>query len=275
MKRRKGTRMKPLSKGGERGKVKWDTKVLTMADANNGNRIPVTDLQKSINEQINDFNKNVYTKKEEPEKPALTDTEPMENIENKELLEILSEPIDIEEITEEETKEIYVDTPLGKRAVVKQEEYQAPDSADTDITDLLEAIDIICQYFTESTEETKRMNNLINECKYETIDLLHAIEFSSQDEEKELKIFQKIKVMRLRRRSYKKKLSYLTEINHACMKSPNMINTLTNLKKKLETIKKKEETTVYAPRIRTDLEENENIKYLTKERAEHFNSLND
>ena len=163
---------------------------------------------------------------------------------------------------------VYVETPRGRRAISAKGPYQAAESADTDITELLESIRVLRKYLAGAPEEAKRLRQLISDCNCETTDLLHAIELEEEEEQEMIRLYRNIKDMRKRRRSYKQRLGYMEELMYFITRMQWLPESLKNLQEKLETLKDKENNSFYAPRIRTDLKENDKIKYFTEEQAE-------
>ena len=158
-----------------------------------------------------------------------------------------------------------IQTKQGIRAIA-QCEYKTPKPANTDITDVLQAINTITKTLKNIKNEQNKLRESIHNCDLETSDLLHEIELNEYNEEEEAVLYQKLKEVRQRRRTYKIRYTYVEELNIFNNSVPTLQTRLINLHKKLTEIKENHNNSKYAPRIRTDIKESNKIKYIAKKR---------
>lgn len=160
-----------------------------------------------------------------------------------------------------------IQTKSGPRAV-RQCKYNPPPPENTNITELTNAIQTLLEYIKNTKDKLNQMSESIHNCNLETSDLLHEIEFSNLNETEQKEEYQKIKEVRERRRTYKKMQSYMEILNCFIDITPNIYNKLDTLLYKLKEQQKRHETALFSPRIRTDVKENERIRYLTQIKGE-------
>lgn len=160
-----------------------------------------------------------------------------------------------------------IQTKSGPRAI-RQCKYNPPPPEDTNITELKNAIQTLLEYIKNTKDKLNQMSESIHNCDLETSDLLHEIEFSNLNETEQKEEYQKIKEVRERRRTYKKMQSYMEILNCFIDITPNIYNKLDTLLYKLKEQQKRHETALFSPRIRTDVKENERIRYITQIKGE-------
>lgn len=158
-------------------------------------------------------------------------------------------------------------TKSGPRAI-RQCKFNPPPPEDTDITELKNAIQTMLEYIKNTKDKLNQMSESIHNCDLETSDLLHEIEFSNLNETEQKEEYQKIKEVRERRRTYKEMQNYMEILNCFIDITPNIYNKLDTLLYKLKEQQKRHETALFSPRIRTDVKENERIRYITQIKGE-------
>lgn len=158
-------------------------------------------------------------------------------------------------------------TKSGPRAI-RQCKFNPPPPEDTDITELKNAIQTMLEYIKNTKDKLNQMSESIHNCDLETSDLLHEIEFSNLSETEQKEEYQKIKEVRERRRTYKEMQNYMEILNCFIDITPNIYNKLDTLLYKLKEQQKRHETALFSPRIRTDVKENERIRYITQIKGE-------
>lgn len=158
-------------------------------------------------------------------------------------------------------------TKSGPRAI-RQCKFNPPPPENTNITELTNAIQTLLEYIKNTKDKLNQMSESIHNCDLETSDLLHEIEFSNLNETEQKEEYQKIKEVRERRRTYKEMQNYMEILNCFIDITPNIYNKLDTLLYKLKEQQKRHETALFSPRIRTDVKENERIRYITQIKGE-------
>lgn len=158
-------------------------------------------------------------------------------------------------------------TKSGPRAI-RQCKFNPPPPEDTDITELTNTIQTLLEYIKNTKDKLNQMSESIHNCDLETSDLLHEIEFSNLNETEQKEEYQKIKEVRERRRTYKEMQNYMEILNCFIDITPNIYNKLDTLLYKLKEQQKRHETALFSPRIRTDVKENERIRYIAQIKGE-------
>ena len=197
--------------------------------------------------------------------PAFCTDVPIKEPLGKEPVKTETEPVKTDStVTNEKYEPVlpnpFVDTPNGKRALYTGH-FNPPTHASTDITDLVHALRTIKQYMSDTSKELDYLYNAIHDCDYETNDLLHEIELCEKTEEEKLVCFAKMQELRQRRRSYKTRQNYFNEIKIFMKNNMYLEPKINALIYKLEDLMRKQESSVFFPRVRTDIKENEHIQY--------------
>jgi len=154
--------------------------------------------------------------------------------------------VEIEEATE--------DVPLAK-----EKTFLPPDSVDTDINDLLNALKTLETYFQSAKRETIFLGDRIHNADYETSDFLHSIELSAFSPEEKIELIDKITELRQRRRTYKIRQEFFKEIEQFVDNNYNIANKLGALRAQLTQIQDKHNTAQYFTRIRTDIKQDDRV----------------
>lgn len=196
-------------------------------------------------------------------KPETTNQDTAEKpIEQKPTETIMEDEVPEENLTAKTT----IQTKQGIRAIT-QCEYKAPRPANTDITEILQAINTLTKALKNTKNEQNKLRDAIHNCDLETCDLLHEIELNEYEEAEEHSLYEKLKEVRQRRRTYKIKYTYIEELNIFNNSLPTLQTRLVNLHKKLSEIQEKHNSSKYAPRIRTDIKESDKIKYIARQKV--------
>lgn len=188
--------------------------------------------------------------------PEIIVDEIKNNEQNKVLSEVLSSDTSVEETINEtevteETSETQ-DKPLPT--------FNPPNYAVIDVNDLINALSVVAKYCLNSKKEIDYLEENIHNTDYETSDFLHSIELSSfVDSEKE-DIFDKLMEIRRRRRTYKKRLELLREVQNFVSKTSDIATKLGTLKNTLVKIQEKQNNAVFHTKIRNDIKEDEYVR---------------
>ena len=144
--------------------------------------------------------------------------------------------------------------------------YIPPPKADTNIDKLIDAIKIVTDYITRAKAEEIKLSESVHNADLEICDLMHETELNELDIKEKVEMFEKIREVRQRRRSYKVRQAYNLEIVTFCNMTGGLATKLTNLMNKLIEVKNKQDNAIYTPRIRTDIKESKNIQYPGKKK---------
>jgi hypothetical protein len=189
--------------------------------------------------------------------PQIMQDKQKENDKNKTLAEALSLETSIEETINEEE--------VTQTVEQKQEEkFNPPDHACINVDDLIDALSVVAKYCLNVKKEISFLSDSIHNTDYETSDFLHSIELSSFDEVEKAKVFDKLSEIRQRRRSYKKRLELLTEVQTFVDKTSDIATKLGTLKNSLIRVKEKQNNAVFHTKIRNDVKEDEYVRIGTK-----------
>ncbi len=176
-------------------------------------------------------------------------------------LEVLGDLID-EEPEEEIIEETVVES---KPETVEEKSDQAenvflpPDHANTNMDDLMNALDIVAKYLGNAKNEVMFLDDSIHNTDFETSDFLHSIELSEFDSQEKIDVFNKVCEIRKRRRSYKYRLEYMRELDMFVTNNVNIVNKIDALRGQLRRIKEKQDTARYYSRVRTDIKEDAHV----------------
>lgn len=177
---------------------------------------------------------------------ALLENEPEENL--------------IEETTEEVNQEVVEEEKIIPVIVpVKAPVFVTPDPAETNLDDLIDALEVISKYLNNAKNEATILEEDVHNADYETSDFLHSIELSDFDEMEKADVFDKMREIRQRRRSYKIRLEYMKELNTFIEKNVNITNRINSLRGQLKRIKEKQKTARFFSRVRTDIKEDDRV----------------
>lgn len=176
-------------------------------------------------------------------------------------LEVLKGLID-EEPEEEIIEETVVETKpetVEEKSVPTENTFLPPDHADTNLDDLMNALDIVAKYLNNAKNEVIFLDDSIHNTDFETSDFLHSIELSEFDSQEKIDVFNKVCEIRKRRRSYKYRLEYMKELDAFAANNINIANKIDTLRGQLKRIKEKQDTARYYSRIRTDIKEDAHV----------------
>ena len=135
-----------------------------------------------------------------------------------------------------------------------------PDPTNPEVKDLLDAFNLVLQYFDKANTEMVLLQDNAHQTDQETNDLLHSIELTEFNDDEKTDLIDKLQEVRRRRRTYKCRLEYFTELDTFVKGNAKFINDLKALKGRLNRIKEKHENALYRPRVRTDLKPNDKIR---------------
>lgn len=158
----------------------------------------------------------------------------------------------IEETAIKEKQEAVEESPSSGKKV-----FLPPNPANTDLSDLMDALDVVSKYLNNAKNEVLFLEESINDANSETSDFLHSIELSQFDAEEKIDIFNKVKEIRQRRRSYKARLEYLKVLEAFISNNQNIANKINTLRGQLKHVKERQDTARFYTRIRTDIKEDE------------------
>ena len=153
--------------------------------------------------------------------------------------------------------------------------YIIPPKAETNIDDLLFALDIFEDYLSNTVKELDILYEAVRQCDMETTDLLHVVELDNLTAEEQKEFLEKLREVRSRRRTYKVRQTYLTELKTFLDNTENIIPKINGLSLKLATVLRRKENAIYAPRIRTDIKETDSIRYLQRPFGNQKGSVTD
>lgn len=163
----------------------------------------------------------------------------------------------VEEPEEEIIEETAVE--IKPEAVEEKPVFLPPDPADTNLDDLMNALDIVSKYLQNAKNEVTFLDDSIHNTDFETSDFLHSIELSKFDPQEKIEVFNKVCEIRQRRRSYKERLEYIKELETFVNNNQNIANKINTLRGQLKHIKEKQETARYYSKIRTDIKEDDRV----------------
>ena len=136
------------------------------------------------------------------------------------------------------------------------ETFLPPDPADTNLDDLIDALQIISKYFNDVKNEVIFLGDNIHNADYETSDFLHSIELSQFEPEEKIDVFNKICAV-----SINHKLSgfivILLSLFYFC--SLTITNKIDTLRGQLKRIKEKHKTARFFTKVRNDIKEDDRV----------------
>lgn len=165
-------------------------------------------------------------------------------------------PVNATEESEEVVKE---NQEAAEAPSVKKEVFLHLDPAETDMEELINALDTVSNYLANAKQEVIFLGDNIHQTDFETSDFLHSIELSLFDAQEKEEVFDKVCEVRQRRRSYKERLEYVKELDQFADKNPNIAAKLATLKGQLEHIKQKQDTAMYYTKVRNDIKEDDRV----------------
>lgn len=139
-------------------------------------------------------------------------------------------------------------------------EYIPPDPANPSVDDFMEALTIILRYLDTAKAEITTLQDNVHTADLETSDILHSVELTQFTEEEKADMTDKLKEVRIRRRTCKKRLEYFTEIGAYLDTNKTAVNALKQLKGKLKKVEEKQKNASFHFRVRTDLKTSCNDK---------------
>jgi len=169
---------------------------------------------------------------------------------------VIPVPIEVQEENEETTVE---NQEVVEVSPCKKEVFSHPDPANTDITDLIYALDTVKNYLLNAKQEVLFLGDNIHQTDFETSDFLHSIELSQFSPEEKEEVFDKMREIRQRRRSYKERLEYVKELEQFVDKNVNIANKLASLQGQLEHIRDKQNSAMYFTKVRNDIKEDDTV----------------
>lgn len=137
--------------------------------------------------------------------------------------------------------------------------FNPPDPAETDISDLIEALKIVEKYLANAKNELLFLGDSIHDTDYETSDFLHSMELSSLSDEEKIALINKLTEVRQRRRSYKMRQEFFKDIEAFVDRNENIANKLGTLRGQLAKIQEKQRTAQYFTKIRTDIKQDKRV----------------
>ena len=149
---------------------------------------------------------------------------------------------------------------LPQKRVLVEQEFIPPERADTDVVDLSCALKTVSSYLHQATNELKYLTEHIHDTDLETSDFLHSIELTDFNNSEKEDVFDKIKEIRERRRTYKRRQEYFEELVKFLNDNQNIDNKIDALRGKITKIGERQENASFCPRVRTDLKRGGDIK---------------
>ena len=156
--------------------------------------------------------------------------------------------------------------PLHKEETVTDQsylspgEYVIPDSVQPSVEEFMNALTVVLRYFDQTKTELVSLQDGIHTADLETSDILHSVELTQFSEKEKAEMTDKLKEVRIRRRTYKKRFEYFNEINTCLEANKSAVSVLQQLKGKLRKVEEKQKNASFHFRIRTDLKTSYNDK---------------